>query len=135
MAAAGLRASRIRTERTTAVGQKYHQRLERHHRAKQRLGPTLATTGRGWRGLLVFGLICALLPGCSLNPIQIFIPLAYASIGTCVALLVSPSVPAAIVGFILGGIIGAAVYNNSLKADLMERQDLRPIFPDNRQRR
>jgi hypothetical protein len=37
--------------------------------------------------------------------------------------LVSPSVTAAIVGFVLGGFIGAAVYNNSLKADIMERQD------------
>ena len=76
----------------------------------------------GWRQILVLGLICVLLPGCTVNLTQIFIPLAYASIGTCIALLVSPSVTAAVVGFALGGIIGAAVYNNSLKADLMERQ-------------
>lgn len=85
---------------------------------------------RGWRQLLVVGLICALLPGCALNPTQVFIPLAYAGIGMCIALLVSPSVTAAIVGFAMGGIIGAAVYNNSLKTDLMERQDLMPRFQD-----
>jgi hypothetical protein len=78
----------------------------------------------GWRQLLVVGLICVLLPGCTLNLTQIFIPLAYAGIGMCIALLVSPSVTAAIVGFVLGGIIGAAVYNNSLKTDLMERPDM-----------
>jgi putative Mn2+ efflux pump MntP len=76
-----------------------------------------------WRRILVLGLVCALLPGCSVNLTRIFVPLAYAGIGTGIALLVSPSVTAAIVGFVLGGIIGAAVYNNSLKTDLMERQD------------
>ncbi len=78
----------------------------------------------GWRQMLVLGLICILLPGCNLNLTQIFIPLAYAGIGMCIALLVSPSVTAAIVGFVMGGIIGAAVYNNSLKTDLMEPPDL-----------
>jgi hypothetical protein len=76
-----------------------------------------------WRRLLALGLICALLPGCSINLTRVFIPLAYAGIGMGIALLVSPSVAAAIVGFVLGGIIGAAVYNNSLKTDIMERQD------------
>jgi ABC-type spermidine/putrescine transport system permease subunit I len=79
-----------------------------------------------WRQLVVCAIIFALLPGCTLNLTQIFIPLAYAGIGVGIALLVSPSVSAAVVGFVLGGIIGAAVYNNSLKADLMERQDLTP---------
>lgn len=74
------------------------------------------------------GLICALLPGCTMNLTQVFIPLAYAGIGVGIALLVSPSVSAAVVGFVLGGVIGAAVYNNSLKADLMERQDLTTGF-------
>ena len=76
-----------------------------------------------WRHILVIGLVCTLLPGCSINLTRVFIPLAYAGIGTGIALLVSPSVAAAIVGFLLGGIIGAAVYNNSLKTDIMERQD------------
>jgi hypothetical protein len=80
----------------------------------------------GWRQLVVWGIICALLPGCTLNLTQVFIPLAYAGIGVGIALLVSPSLSAAVVGFVLGGIIGAAVYNNSLKADLMERQELTP---------
>jgi hypothetical protein len=82
----------------------------------------------GWRPMLAMGLICALLPGCSFNLTQVLIPLAYAGIGVCIALLVSPSVTAALVGFIMGGIIGAAVYNNSLKADLMERQGWTPGF-------
>jgi hypothetical protein len=84
----------------------------------------------GWRQLVVLGLIGALLPGCTVNLTQVLIPLAYAGIGTCIALLVSPSVTAAIVGFVLGGGIGAAVYNNSLKADLMERQSLNPRLRD-----
>lgn len=84
----------------------------------------------GWRRMLALGLVCALLPGCSLNLTRVFIPLAYGGIGMGIALLVSPSVSAAIVGFVLGGIIGAAVYNNSLKTDLMERQDpLRSFRP------
>jgi hypothetical protein len=82
----------------------------------------------GWRQIVVLGLIGALLPGCTLNLTQVFIPLAYASIGVCIALLVSPSVTAAVIGFVMGGIIGAVVYNNSLKTDLMERQGLTPGF-------
>lgn len=78
-----------------------------------------------WRQIAVLGLICALLPGCTFNLARIFIPLAYGGIGMGIALLVSPSVTAAIVGFVLGGVIGAAVYNNSLKTDIMERQDFR----------
>jgi hypothetical protein len=77
----------------------------------------------GWRQLVVLMLIGGLLPGCTFNAAQIGIPLAYAGIGMGIALLVSPSLPAAIVGFVLGGVIGAAVYNNSLKTDIMERQE------------
>jgi hypothetical protein len=77
----------------------------------------------GWRQVVVLGLICALLPGCAFTAARVFIPLAYAGIGMGIALLVSPSVTAAIVGFVLGGVIGAAVYNNSLKTDIMERQE------------
>ncbi len=76
-------------------------------------------------------MICLLLPGCGLSAPKILIPLAYAGIGTCVALLVSPSYTAAVIGFLLGGVIGAAVYNNSLKADIMERQDWHRGFPGN----
>ncbi|MBM4289569.1 MAG: hypothetical protein FJ135_15750 [Deltaproteobacteria bacterium] len=84
--------------------------------------------GWGWRQVLALGLICVLLPGCNLNLTQVFIPLGYAAIGLCIALLVSPSVSAAIVGFVLGGIIGAAIYNNSLKSDIMERSSLKRSF-------
>ncbi len=80
--------------------------------------------------LLTLALICCLLSGCGLNAVQVFIPMAYAGIGTCIALLVSPSLTAAIIGFALGAIIGAAVYNNSLKADIMERQDWHRWFPE-----
>ncbi|AEB10676.1 hypothetical protein [Desulfobacca acetoxidans] len=80
----------------------------------------------GWRRILALALICVMTPACSLNAAQIFIPLAYGSIGMCIALLVSPSLSAAIIGFAMGGIIGAAVYNNSLKSDLRERPDLTP---------
>ncbi len=80
--------------------------------------------------LLALALIFLLLPGCGLNINQVLVPLAYAGIGICVALLVSPSLTAALIGCVLGGIIGAAVYNNSLKADLMERQDWPRSDPD-----
>jgi|GEM_PF-5929262 len=80
--------------------------------------------------LLSLALICLLLSGCGLSVTQVFVPLAYAGIGTCIALLVSPSLTAALIGFGLGAIIGAAVYNNSLKADIMERQDWHRWFPD-----
>jgi hypothetical protein len=92
--------------------------------------PTMRRANRvvpqGWHRVVALGLLLALLPGCGLNLTQVLIPLGYASIGVGIALLVSPSVSAAVVGFVLGGIIGAAVYNNSLKADLMERQGLGP---------
>lgn len=91
---------------------------------------THASTWRPWQRLWALVLISVLLPGCGLSTTQVLVPLAYAGIGTCVALLVSPSLTAALIGCILGGIIGAAVYNNSLKADLMERQDWHRGFPN-----
>lgn len=94
------------------------------------MGKKSSRCPRGWRSCLVLGLIGVLLTGCTLTPTQVFIPLAYAGIGMCIALLVSPSVSAAVVGFLLGGIIGAAVYNNSLKTDLMERQQWLPGFTE-----
>jgi hypothetical protein len=63
----------------------------------------------------------ALLPACQTSAAQIFIPLAYAMTGLCIALLVSPTPTAAIVGLLVGGLLGAAVYNNSLKQHLVER--------------
>jgi hypothetical protein len=78
--------------------------------------------GSGWRRkLLALALVCALLPGCQWSPAQFYIPLAYAATGMCVALLMSPTPAAAVVGFIVGGLLGAAVYNNSLKRQIIER--------------
>lgn len=79
-----------------------------------------------WRQLLAICLILALIPGCQWNPAQVYIPLAYALTGLCVALLMSPTATAAVVGLVLGGLLGAAVYNNSLKRQIQERQRLEP---------
>jgi hypothetical protein len=73
-----------------------------------------------WHRLLAVCLILALLPGCEMAPAQLYIPLAYAVTGMCVALLMSPTAAAAVVGLVLGGLIGAAVYNNSLKRQMQE---------------
>jgi hypothetical protein len=106
--------------------------IMRHDRKQEKIGRNLRPKIWGWQQLVVLGLIGVLLPGCTFNLTQVFIPLAYAGMGMCIALLVSPSMAAAIVGFVLGGVIGAAVYNNSLKADLMERQSLSPGLQDGR---
>jgi hypothetical protein len=81
------------------------------------------------RRLIAICLILALIPACQWSPAQFYIPLAYAVTGLCVALLMSPTFPAAVVGLVLGGLIGAAVYNNSLKRQIQERQrsELQPI--------
>ena len=63
-------------------------------------------------------LILALVPGCQLSAAQIYIPLAYGLTGLCIALLMSPTPVAAVVGFVAGGLLGAAVYNNSLKRQI-----------------
>jgi len=73
-----------------------------------------------WVQILAVLLILALLPGCQERWARFCIPAAYAVTGLCIALLVSPSLGAAVAGFILGGLLGAAVYNNSLKRSLME---------------
>jgi Na+/glutamate symporter len=65
-------------------------------------------------------------PACLVNPAQIYIPVAYAFTGLCIALLISPTYTAAVVGLVVGGLIGAAVYNNSLKRQLAERQQPEP---------
>jgi hypothetical protein len=76
---------------------------------------------------LAICLILALIPACS--PAQIYIPLAYALTGMCVALLMSPTLTAAVVGLVVGGLLGAAVYNNSLKHQIQERQRGEPGPP------
>ena len=75
----------------------------------------------GWGPKMVaLMLILALAPGCQYSSAQIAIPLAYALTGLCIALLVSPTVVAAVIGLVVGGILGAAVYNNSLKQEIQE---------------
>jgi hypothetical protein len=77
----------------------------------------------GWgRKLTALVLILALVPACSITAAQIYIPLAYAFTGLCVALLISPTPAAAVIGMVVGGLLGAAVYNNSLKHQIQERQ-------------
>jgi hypothetical protein len=82
-------------------------------------------TGRR-RKLLALLLILALVPACPWNPAQIYIPGAYALTGLCIALLVSPTPAAAVIGLVVGGLLGAAVYNNSLKHQIKESQKTPP---------
>jgi len=82
--------------------------------------PTLLHSARRRRVIAVI-LLIALLPACQVAPAQIYIPLAYGLTGLCVALLVSPSLMSACVGLSIGIVIGAAVYNNSLKRDLLQK--------------
>lgn len=72
--------------------------------------------------LVAICLILALIPACQWSPAQFYIPLAYAVTGMCVALLMSPTWAAGVVGLVVGGLLGAAVYNNSLKRQIQERQ-------------
>ena len=74
------------------------------------------------RKLVALCLILALIPACQWSPAQFYIPLAYAVTGMCVALLMSPTFVAGAVGLVLGGLLGAAVYNNSLRRQIQERQ-------------
>jgi hypothetical protein len=67
--------------------------------------------------VLVLTLVVA---ACQDRAAQVGIPLAYGLTGLCLALLVSPTVTAGAVGFIIGCVLGAAVYNNSLKRQLLE---------------
>jgi len=78
---------------------------------------------------LALALILALVPACQLAPSQIYIPLAYGLTGLCIALLIYPSVTAAIIGLAAGVVLGAAVYNNSLKSKIVERYE-HPPAPD-----
>jgi hypothetical protein len=75
-----------------------------------------------WRRLVALAIIIALVPGCQWSPAQVYIPLAYAATGLCIALLMSPTPVAAVVGFVVGCLLGAAVYNNSLKRQIEQRK-------------
>jgi hypothetical protein len=74
--------------------------------------------GKQTRLVVAVCLILALAPGCQISAAQIYIPLGYGLTGLCVALLMSPTPAAGVVGFIAGGLLGAAVYNNSLKRQI-----------------
>jgi len=81
----------------------------------------------GWgRKLVALALIFALMPGCQWTAAQLYIPLAYGLTGLCIALLMSPTPTAAVVGLLVGLLLGAAVYNNSLKRQILERQKTEP---------
>lgn len=83
--------------------------------------------GSKWAmAVVALGLILALAPGCQISAAQIYIPLGYGLTGLCVALLMSPTPTAAVVGFIAGGLLGAAVYNNSLKRQIEEPSSAGP---------
>ncbi len=88
-----------------------------------RLGTSRGTGRR--RKFLALLLLLTLVPVCSWNPAQIYIPGAYALTGLCIALLVSPTPTAAVIGLVVGGLLGAAVYNNSLKHQIQESQKTR----------
>lgn len=85
-------------------------------------------SGRGaWgRKIMALMMIIALAPACQAVPAKIYIPLAYAATGMCVALLMSPTITAAVVGLGVGLLLGAVVYNNSLKRQLPEHQKIKP---------
>jgi hypothetical protein len=73
-----------------------------------------------WQKIMVLVLVLSLVAACQDRVAQVGIPLAYGLTGLCLALLVSPTVTAGVVGFVVGCILGAAVYNNSLKRQLLE---------------
>ena len=75
---------------------------------------------RRWRKIVVLILVLSLVAACQDRVARVGIPLAYGLTGLCLALLVSPTVTAAVVGFVVGCILGAAVYNNSLKSQFLE---------------
>jgi hypothetical protein len=74
-----------------------------------------------WRHIVVVVLILTLVAACQERAAQVGIPLAYGLTGLCLALIVSPTVTACVVGFVVGCILGAAVYNNSLKRQFLEK--------------
>jgi hypothetical protein len=70
---------------------------------------------RRWRKLVALVLVLTMVGACQVRLAQVGIPLAYGLTGMCLALLVSPTLIAGVVGFVVGCVLGAAVYNNSLK--------------------
>ena len=70
---------------------------------------------RRWRKLVALALILTMVGACQDRLAQVGIPLVYGLTGICLALLISPTPTAAVVGFVVGCVLGAAVYNNSLK--------------------
>ncbi|MGQ9688382.1 MAG: hypothetical protein ACUVXF_06295 [Desulfobaccales bacterium] len=74
-----------------------------------------------WRVLAAVLLIVSLAAACQERAAQVGIPLAYGLTGLCLALIISPTLTAAVVGFVLGCVLGAAVYNNSLKGQFLKR--------------
>jgi hypothetical protein len=84
--------------------------------------------GSRWgRRLVAVCLILALIPACQMSPAQFYIPLAYAVVGMCVALIMSPTATAAVAGLVVGGLLGAALYNNSLRRQIQERPRGAPL--------
>ena len=83
-------------------------------------GPKGFKSSRWGIRLVAVCLILALAPGCQVSAAQIYIPLAYGLTGLCIALIMSPTLVAAVVGFMAGGLLGAAVYNNSLKQQISD---------------
>ncbi len=75
---------------------------------------------RQWHKIVALVLILTLVGACQDRVARVGIPLAYGLTGLCLALLVSPTLTAAVVGFVVGCVLGAAVYNNSLKRQLLE---------------
>ncbi len=83
--------------------------------------------GARWgRKLVILALVLALVPACQWSPAQLYIPAAYAVTGLCIALLMSPTPTAAVIGLVVGSLLGAAVYNNSLKRLERQKTETRP---------
>ena len=74
-----------------------------------------------WWKLVALVLVLTLVASCQESVAKIGIPVAYGLTGLCLALLVSPTVTAGVVGFVVGCVLGAAVYNNSLKHQFQEQ--------------
>jgi len=76
--------------------------------------------------MMALVLILALVASCQESVAKVGIPVAYGLTGLCLALLISPTVTAAVVGFVVGCVLGAAVYNNSLKHHIQAKGSMLP---------
>ena len=74
-----------------------------------------------WRRIIALVLILTLVASCQETAAKVGFPVAYGLTGLCLALLIYPTVTAAVVGFVVGCVLGAAVYNNSLKHQFPKR--------------